>query len=195
MLAPASLSRRLLPPASLSRRLLPLLLAPLALVLALAASAPAQAAPQACSNATAAAAQVAQHSVAEAVRCLVNAERAAKGLPALRDAPALRRAADAHARDMVARSFFAHVSPGGATLTDRARRAGYGGATLGEDIGWGTEELGTPAAIVEAWMHSPPHRAVILHPRFREIGVGVDLGTPTDRSASGAVYVINLGRR
>jgi uncharacterized protein YkwD len=96
---------------------------------------------------------------------------------------------------MVARQFFEHVSPGRATLTDRVRRAGYGGVTLGEDIGWGTEELGTPAAIVDAWMHSPPHRAVILHSRFREIGVGVTLGTPQERTASGAVYVIDLGRR
>jgi hypothetical protein len=36
---------------------------------------------------------------------------------------------------------------------------------------------------------------VILHPRFRDIGVGVDLGTPEDRNAAGAVYVIDLGRR
>ena len=185
----------MLPPAALRRTLRVLLLAPLALAAPLLASAPAQAAPQACSNATAAAAQVSQQSVSEAVRCLVNAERAAKRLPALREAPALRRAADAHARDMVVRSYFAHVSPSGSTLTDRARRAGYGGFTLGEDIGWGTEELGTPAAIVDAWMHSPPHRAVILHPRFRDIGVGVNLGIPEDRSGPGAVYVIDLGRR
>jgi uncharacterized protein YkwD len=181
--------------ASLRRRLRTLLLAHLALVLPLLASAPAQAATRACSNATAAAARVSQHSVSEAIRCLVNAERAAKRLPALREAPALRRAADAHARDMVARGYFEHVSPGGGTLTDRARLAGYGGSTLGEDIGWGTEELGTPAAIVDSWMRSPPHRAVILHPRFRDIGVGVDLGTPEDRNAAGAVYVIDLGRR
>jgi uncharacterized protein YkwD len=183
------------PRASLRRVLHGTLLAALALVLTMVASAGAKAAPQACSNATAAAAQVSSHSVSEAVRCLVNAERAAKGLPPLRDAPALRRAADAHARDMVVRRFFSHVSPGGATLTHRVRRAGYGGSALGENIGWGTDELGTPAAIVEAWMHSRPHRAIILHPRFREIGVGVNLGTPSDREAEGAVYVIDLGRR
>ena len=185
----------MLAPAALSRPLRAVLLASLGLVLALVAGAPAQAAPDDCSNATAAAARVSQHSVAEAVRCLVNAERAARHLPALKDAPALRHAADAHARDMVVRRFFAHVSPSGATLTDRARRAGYDGFTLGEDIGWGTDELGTPAAIVEAWMHSRPHRAVIRHPRFREIGVGVNLGTPEDPGAAGAVYVIDLGRR
>jgi uncharacterized protein YkwD len=172
------------------------MLAPLTLALALGASATAQASPGACSNATARAAQVSQASVSEAVRCLVNAERAAKGLPALRDAPALRRAAIGHSRDMVIRSFFDHVSPGGATLTDRARQSGYSRfRSLGEDIGWGTGDLGTPAAIVDAWMHSPPHRAVILHRGFREIGVGVTIGTPQDRTASGAVYVIDVGRR
>jgi uncharacterized protein YkwD len=44
-------------------------------------------------------------------------------------------------------------------------------------------------------MHSPPHRAVILSARFREIGVGVALGTPTEPTADGAVYVLDLGRR
>ena len=74
----------------------------------------------------------------------------------------LRAAAAAHSADMVARGFFDHVSPDGGTLSDRARRTGYGGRTLGEDIGWGTYDLGTPSAIVAAWMKSPPHRAIIL---------------------------------
>src|SRR4051795_9575729 len=171
------------------------LILPLALALALGATTAAQASAAGCANATAAVARAPKASVSKAVRCLVNAQRAAHHLSALRAAPALRRAADRHSRDMVVRRFFDHVSPGGATLTDRARRAGYSGFTLGEDIGWGTDRLGTPAAIVDAWMHSPPHRAVILHPRFHEIGVGVTRGTPQDRSAPGAVYVIALGRR
>jgi uncharacterized protein YkwD len=176
------------------RRLGALILAALTLALALGATTAAQASPSGCANA-AAVARAPEASVSEAVRCLVNAQRAAHQLSALRAAPSLRRAADRHSRDMVVRRFFAHVSPGGSTLTDRARHAGYSGFTLGEAIGWGTDQLGTPAAIVNAWMHSPPHRAIILHPRFREIGVGVTRGTPQDRSAPGAVYVIDLGRR
>jgi uncharacterized protein YkwD len=180
----------------LRRRFGALMLAPLTLALALGATSAAQASPHhACANATAAGARAPEASVSEAVRCLVNAQRAERHLRPLRAASALRRAADRHSRDMVVRRFFAHVSPGGSTLTDRVRRAGYPGFTLGEDIGWGTDRLATPAAIVDAWMHSPPHRAIILHPRFREIGVGVTRGTPQDRSAPGAVYVIDLGRR
>jgi uncharacterized protein YkwD len=147
-----------------------------------------------CQNASAAAADVPVRSVGSAVRCLVNLERARHGLAPLQPSARLRAAATAHSSDMVVRSFFAHVSPNGGTLTDRVRRAGYGGRTLGEDIGWGTYGLATPAAIVQAWMHSPPHRAVILSPKFREIGVGVTLGTPSGRTNTGAVYVLDLGR-
>jgi uncharacterized protein YkwD len=164
-----------------------------ALALALGAATDARAA--SCANAGAAGASVPATTAGDAVRCLVNAERTSRGLSALAPSARLRAAAAAHSADMIARRFFDHVSPGGATVTDRVRRAGYSGRTLGEDIGWGTAELGSPAAIVQAWMHSPPHRAVILSPRFREIGVGVALGTPTERTADGAVYVLDLGRR
>lgn len=152
-------------------------------------------APSGCSNASAAAAAVPTPAVGSAVRCLVNLQRARHGLTPLTASGRLRAAAAAHSADMVARGFFDHVSPGGGTLTDRARRAGYPGRTLGEDIGWGTYDLATPAAIVAAWMHSPPHRAIILNRRFREIGVGVAIGTPDGPSATGAVYTLDVGRR
>jgi uncharacterized protein YkwD len=152
-------------------------------------SAPAHA--QACANATA---SVSGASAGAAVRCLVNAERTARGLAPLRPSAPLRSAAAAFGRQMVARGFFDHVSPGGATPADRVHRAGYPGRTVGEAIGWGTDELGTPAAIVDAWMNSPPHRAIVLNRRVRDVGVGVATGTPADPAASGAVYVLDVGR-
>jgi uncharacterized protein YkwD len=48
---------------------------------------------------------------------------------------------------------------------------------LGENIAWGVGASGTAAAIVGMWMASPPHRATLLRPGFRHIGVGVALGT------------------
>ena len=166
-----------------------------ALVAALGVAPAAGAAQTGCAQAQASAASVPAPAVGSAVRCLVNAERARHGLAALSASERLRAAAAAHSADMVARSFFAHVSPGGVTLTDRARRAGYPGRTLGEDIGWGTYQLGTPAAIVRAWMDSPPHRAIILNARFREVGVGVAIGTPAEPTSAGAVYTLDVGRR
>jgi len=155
----------------------------------------ARAAASACSNASAAAADVPAPAVGSAVRCLVNLQRSRHGLAPLQPSGRLRAAAAAHSADMVARGFFDHVSPDGGTLSDRVHRTGYSGRTLGEDIGWGTYDLGTPSAIVAAWMKSPPHRAIILGGRFREIGVGVAIGTPGDRTEAGAVYTLDVGRR
>jgi uncharacterized protein YkwD len=129
-----------------------------------------------------------------AVRCEINAIRVAHGLRPIRTTKALRVAADRHSEDMVRRHYFAHVSPSGQTLTDRARRAGYDDfARLGENIGWGSGSLATPAAIVRAWMNSPPHREIILTPGFRDAGVGIASGAP--QGGDGATYTLDVGRR
>ena len=132
-----------------------------------------------------------------AVRCEINAIRTANGLPAMDTTHTLRVAAERHSRDMVRRHYFAHVSPSGQTVTDRVKRAGYlDGARrhrLGENIGWGSGSLGTPAAIVNAWMNSPPHRAIILTRAFRDVGVGIATGAP--QVGSGRTYTLDVGRR
>src|SRR3954467_12774462 len=89
---------------------------------------------------TVAAGQAPAATVGRAVRCLVNAQRAAHGLAPLRPSPQLRVAAESHGADMVAHRFFAHVSPFAGAVTDRARHAGYirsDDYALGEDIAWG----------------------------------------------------------
>ena len=135
--------------------------------------------------------------VRSALRCLVNVERARHGLRAVRSSSRLDAAADRHSADMVARAYFAHASPEGASVTDRVRQTGYlGGAhdwTLGEDIGWGTGSASTPASIFGAFMHSPPHRRVILDPHFRQIGVGVAQGVPVAGQGAGATFVLDFG--
>jgi uncharacterized protein YkwD len=132
-----------------------------------------------------------------AVRCQINAIRVANGLKPIRPTKPLRVAAQRHSRDMVRRHYFAHVSPNGLTVTDRVRRAGYlEGAhrpRVGENIGWGSGSLATPAAIVKAWMNSPPHRAIILTPGFRDAGIGIAAGAP--QGGGGATYTLDVGRR
>jgi uncharacterized protein YkwD len=132
-----------------------------------------------------------------AVRCEINAIRVANGLPPIRTTKTLRLAAARHSRDMVRRHYFAHVSPSGQTVTDRVKKAGYlHGADshhLGENIGWGSGSLGTPAAIVQAWMNSPPHREIILTRDFRDVGVGIAAGAP--QGGDGRTYTLDVGRR
>jgi uncharacterized protein YkwD len=97
---------------------------------------------------------------------------------------------------MVQRRYFAHDSLNGASPFDRMRATHYvpRNATwwLGENIGWGNGTLAEPAALVRAWMHSPPHRANILDPHFRDIGVGIALGAPI--GGGGATYTTDFGR-
>lgn len=166
----------------------------LALASALSIGAADAASAEACANARAAATAYSAPA-RSAVRCLINAERSARGLAPLRASGDLRRAARLHAVDMVRRGYFAHVSPEGRTMAQRVKRTGYlSGArrwALGEDIGWGTGSAASAAGIVQAWMASPAHRAVILDGRFRELGLGVAGGLP--QGGSGATFVLDAG--
>jgi uncharacterized protein YkwD len=113
-----------------------------------------------------------------ATLCLLNRARAFRGLRPLRGNGRLGAAAGGHARDMVARGFFDHISPEGSTPESRVRAAGYGAAsmTAAETICWGDGAGSTPAAIVRSWLASADHRAIVLEPGFREVGIGVTSG-------------------
>ena len=130
------------------------------------------------------------------VLCLVNRERSSRGLRRLRLNLRLNRAARRHSTDMVRRNFFSHVSPGGSTLMQRAKRAGYrsGGGSLlvGENLAWGSGSYARPIEIVDGWLNSPGHRMNMLHPRFREIGVGVAFGAPRPVGGSPAATYANV---
>ena len=178
-------------------RAVPLLVACTALLLS---GAPSTAAAQdsGCGFTRLAASAAPESNIRSAVRCLVNQQRAAHGLRVLRPSSKLRVAADRQAADMVARGYFAHVTPEGKSVTDRVRETGYLGGShdwaLGEDIGWGTSTLSSAAAIVDAWMHSPPHRRVILDRAFRQVGIGVAPGVPVPGQAGdGATFVLDVG--
>ena len=194
-LGPAALSRVPVPtpPARRSRTAL-LLAAAAAVMIALAApSAVAQAA--ACPSAAQPVGTAPAATVEAAVACLVNGERSERGLVAVERAGALEAAARRHAADMVARRYFAHVSPTGGTVDKRARRAGYLTApcwVVGEDLGWAPPDAATAQAVVDAWMDSPSHRAVILDPSFRDIGIGLVDRAPVG-NGPGATFVLELG--
>jgi uncharacterized protein YkwD len=138
----------------------------------------------------------------DAAACLINRQRTRRGLRALRTNGSLQSSAGSYARDMVRRSFFDHVSPGGETLSERIRRqtsylTGAQSWEIGENLAWGTGSKATPAQIVAGWMRSPGHRRNILHAGYREMGLGIAVGTPVDASSAsrGATYANHFGRR
>jgi uncharacterized protein YkwD len=97
---------------------------------------------------------------------------------------------------MVARGYFDHTAPGGATFVDRILAARYvkpaDGWTLGENLAWGTGDLSSPAGVMNSWMNSPDHKANILKRAYREVGVGIRLGVPSDATV-GATYTLDFG--
>ncbi|MGW2210073.1 CAP domain-containing protein [Streptomyces sp. NPDC001781] len=105
---------------------------------------------------------------AEVLR-LVNVERAKVGCTPVAANSALTGLAEAFSGDMAARGFFDHTDPDGATPWDRAAKAGITGLG-GENIARGQSDA---AAVMDAWMKSPGHRANILNCDFKTLGVGV----------------------
>jgi uncharacterized protein YkwD len=130
--------------------------------------------------------------------CLLNNERASRGLAPLTDEATLESVATGYSQAMVQQRFFGHVSPSGGTLTDRL--ASYVGSATsyatGENLAWGEGTLGTPAAIVRGWMASPGHRDNILNDAYREIGIGIVTGSPVGSlPAASATYTTEFGAR
>jgi uncharacterized protein YkwD len=166
------------------------LLVPVAAFAALAVSAPAALA--ACAESDVPASDA---GAVAATLCLLNEQRADHGLKAFGESTTLDRAADDYAADMVKRRFFDHVSPGGGTMMNRIKAAGWvpsGSWSAGENIAWGSGSLATPAAIVNGWMHSAGHRANILNGSFSQIGIGVAQGAPQAGIRGGGTYVTDF---
>ena len=92
------------------------------------------------------------------VLALVNAAAGGRGLRTALAADRLAAVARAHSADMRDRAFFDHVDPDGLDPFDRAERAGL--RARAENIAYGQPD---PAAVMDAWMNSPGHRANILN--------------------------------
>jgi uncharacterized protein YkwD len=151
----------------------------------------------ACSGASAAPGGPETSVPVQATLCLLNEERGRYGLRPLRLNTRLTAAAQAHSSEMVGRQYFDHVAPSGATPSARVGATGYLTSTrawtVGENIMWGTLTLDTPEAAVEAWMHSPGHRANILYGPYRDIGIGVAVGDPIGIAGPAGTYTTDFG--
>jgi hypothetical protein len=98
---------------------------------------------------------------------------------------------------MVDRQYFSHDSPEGKSVVDRVRAAAYispeASWIVGENLAWGTGNLGTPRSIVASWMGSQGHRENILRSSYREAGLAVAIGNPRSRDGSGGTYTMTFG--
>jgi uncharacterized protein YkwD len=112
---------------------------------------------------------------AEVVR-LINVARAGGTLLATN--ATLNKVAAAHSGVMAGRKILSHLDAGDGDPFARIAAAGYRYANAGETIGEGER---TPGEIVDAWLQSPGHRAILLGD-FRDVGAAVA------RAADGTPY-------
>lgn len=170
------------------------LIAVAALALAIPASA------QACENEGKQPHELTVKEARDSVLCLINQRRKANGLSKLRGDDRLERAAQRHSDSMDAQNYFSHGSPSGSSPQSRIQSTGYmSGASawgIAENIRWGRAGRGSPKVAVARWMASSAHREAILSSSFREIGVGVALGSPTGGGGgNAAIYTATFGYR
>ncbi|MFF1705657.1 CAP domain-containing protein [Streptomyces sp. NPDC058252] len=104
---------------------------------------------------------------------LVNQERTKVGCSPVAANSALSDLAQSFSENMDALDFFDHTDPSGLSPWDRAAKAGITNLG-GENIARGQA---TAAAVMEAWMNSPGHRANILNCDFKTLGVGAHFGS------------------
>ncbi len=115
---------------------------------------------------------------------LINQERTSRGLDPLELERNLNESSEDHSSWMLDTDRFSHTGQGGSSATQRMQAAGFdlsGSWRTGENIAWQSER-GAPgisddiAQLHQNLMNSPGHRANILNPDFKYIGIGIEEG-------------------
>ena len=127
----------------------------------------------------------------------INKVRANHGLRPIVVSTRLHLAARRHSHDMLWHGYFAHTSPTGSTLTQRVMTSGfitYGQWWAGETLAWGSGSYGDPSGVVQAWLKSPEHRAIMLSSRYHLVGIGRAYGTFLGHPGA-SVWTVDWGHR
>ncbi len=127
-----------------------------------------------------------------AVGCLVNWARRHDRRLSLRQPASLQRAALLKGRQVVACTAFSHT-PCGAGPAAAVKAAGYRFSSYGENLFFGPWGQVTPRQVVAAWLASPPHRANILRPIFRDFGATFVRASGFDPGGDSVVWVAAFG--
>jgi uncharacterized protein YkwD len=99
---------------------------------------------------------------------MVNQERRKVGLAPLKNDEPLKQVGRAHSADMLKRGYFSHNTPEGVDPFERMEQAGIVYETAGENLAYAP----TVEIAMTGLMNSPGHKANILKPEYRLLGVG-----------------------
>jgi hypothetical protein len=101
----------------------------------------------------------------------LNQERAARGIPQLRNDPVLAQAARFHALQMAAHNGISHQFPGEPELSQRGANAGAHFSMISENVA----EAPDSSMFHQMWMNSKGHRENLLDPEVNVVGIAVVL--------------------
>lgn len=138
-----------------------------------------------CGDAGADAGDASTKGLRKAVLCLTNKARAQHGTDRLGRAFQLQKAAQRHANAMAATDCLASRCPGEPNLEGRIRKAGYFEGARKWEFAENSGCAISASAMVDSWLESSVHRANIIEPRFRDLGVGVVEKGPESRCDEG----------
>ena len=113
---------------------------------------------------------------------LLNQDRSANGLPALKLDPVLCEIARAKSKDMKEKNYFSHTSPTYGSASQMLKSFGYSFQAVGENIA----HHATVEKSQAAFMSSDGHRRNILGSQWTKVGIGVWY------DAQGFVYVTQM---
>lgn len=107
----------------------------------------------------------------------VNKERQMRNLLTLSTHNSLQTAAQIKSDDMMSRHYFSHTNPEGLYVWPTIVSQGYTPyLQLGENL---AIEFYDTESLMSAWMNSPTHRANIVNEGFKDQGMGLAFGTPS----------------
>lgn len=99
---------------------------------------------------------------------IINQMRCSQGLAPLSVDGRLSEAARLHNLDMIANIFFSHTGSNGSDIAERVTLQAYPWIVLGENLAGGTT---SPQETFDGWWNSPGHKANMVNPDFREMGL------------------------
>ena len=130
-----------------------------------------------------------------AMRCMTNFARRHAGRGGFARSAKLSNSSDRKGEDILRCDSFSH-SACGRDFTFWLQRVNFIGGcwTAGENIAWGTGDLGSARAVFRAWMHSAGHRQNVLAGEFSQLGVSLRIGT-LEGNRGAHVWVQHFGDR